>query len=313
MSTELLCDGVWGRITKAVKAAKQPCQVAVAYFGEGGSRQLPLPKGSRLVVNASEAMVKRGETCPADLIDLQNRGVRIFSEPSLHAKVFVIEKAAFIGSANVSKNSANVWREAVIRTTQPEVVKAARAFVEDFRYMELGPEALERLKEIYHPPTNFGVPRGNRQLSSRKAGATLPRLFLVQLKDVEYSEEEQERADQGRVKASRFRKHPRAWKQEEFRWFGQSRFRRLDKVIQVHTDGAGKVLIASPGTVYGVDPPKKMNGKLVSFVYLERPDRRRRSVQSVAKLIGCPVKRLQSNRIVRQRNFAERLMDVLEG
>lgn len=313
MPTELLCDGVWGRITKAVTAAKQPCQVAVAYFGKGASRQLPLPKGSRLVVNASDAMVKMGATCPEDLIAMHSRGVRIFSEPTLHAKVFVVGRAAFIGSANVSKNSANVWREAVIRTTQSSVVRAARAFVEGFRYMELGPEALEKLKEIYHPPTDFGVPRGKRQPSRRKPGATLPRLFLVQLKDVQYSEDEQERADHGRVKANKFRKHPRAWKQEEFRWIGKNHFKRLDKVIQIHTDNAGKVLISGPGTIYGVDPPKKLKGKLVSFVYLERSDHRRRSVQSVAKLIGCPVKRLLANRMVRQRNFAERLMDVLEG
>lgn len=313
MPTELLCGGVWGRITKAVKAAKRPCQVAVAYFGEGGSRQLPLCKGSRLVVNASEGMVKRGETCPADLIELQSRGVRIFSEPTLHAKVFVIGKAAFIGSANVSKNSANVWREAVVRTTDPSTVKASRAFVESFRYMELGPESLEKLKGIYHRPTNVGVPHVKRRAPRKKSGQTMPRLFLVQLKDVDYSEEEQGRSDQGRLAVRKYRKHPRVWKQEEFRWIGKNPFKRDDRIIQIHTDENGKALVAVPAIVYGIDPPKKMKGKSVSFVYLERPDHRRRSVESVAKKIGCSAKKLLTNRQVRQHNFALNLLDALGG
>lgn len=53
------------------------CAVAVAYFSEGASSLLPLAKGSRLVVNASERCVASGQTCPADLIKLVERGVAV--------------------------------------------------------------------------------------------------------------------------------------------------------------------------------------------------------------------------------------------
>jgi len=49
--------------------------MAVAYFGKGASRLLPLTAGSRLVVDASECAVASGQTCPADLIKLVARGV----------------------------------------------------------------------------------------------------------------------------------------------------------------------------------------------------------------------------------------------
>ena len=180
MTTKFLGSDIWREITAVAKASQKPCLAAVAYFAKGASSRLPLPDGSRLVVNASEWNVKSGATCPADLLKLFNSGVRIFNEPSLHAKVFVFGKTAYVGSTNVSKTSAEDHIEAALRTTDSPAVHAARVFVDEHCNIELGPERLKDLQKIYRDPQ---VPGGKRQNATirRKQGPTIPRVFLVQL------------------------------------------------------------------------------------------------------------------------------------
>src|SRR6516164_8789625 len=103
MSSTFLSGAIWPRITKAIKGTKQPCYAAVAYFGRHGPKLLPLPRKSMLVVDATEPTVKAGRTNPEALLQLiNNRGVRVFTAPNLHAKVIVAGRRAFVGSTNAS-------------------------------------------------------------------------------------------------------------------------------------------------------------------------------------------------------------------
>ena len=77
--TAFLCDDIWKRIKEILAKSRQPAYVAVAYFGQGAAKLLPLPKGSRLVVDASQKAVKSGQTHPKDLITMRKRGVRVYS------------------------------------------------------------------------------------------------------------------------------------------------------------------------------------------------------------------------------------------
>ena len=52
MSTVFITHAIWPQLTNAVRGSRQSCAVAVAYFGAGAGRLLPLPKNSRLVVDA---------------------------------------------------------------------------------------------------------------------------------------------------------------------------------------------------------------------------------------------------------------------
>src|SRR5712664_1556260 len=117
MTSTLLTHRIWPTLTAAAKGARVKPAVAVAYFGQGAAKLLPLPNGSWLVVDASESAVKSGQTCPAELKKLLKRGVRIYSRKNLHAKIFVFGPKAFIGSANVSRNSASMLHEAVVAIT----------------------------------------------------------------------------------------------------------------------------------------------------------------------------------------------------
>lgn len=66
---------------------------------------------------------------PAALAHYLGAGVRVLSSPNLHAKVIVTDRRAVIGSANASHNST-VADEAVIITDDPDLIAAARTFID---------------------------------------------------------------------------------------------------------------------------------------------------------------------------------------
>jgi hypothetical protein len=155
LASGLITRTVWEQLSQAARQARQPAHVAVAYFGSGASQLLPLPSASLLVVDGSAAAVRAGQTCPSDLLSLHHRGVRIHSVRNLHAKVYVFNDVAFIGSANVSRYSKSVLLEAVLRTRRQAEVAAARDFVQSLCITKLSINDLTRLARIYRPP-KFG-------------------------------------------------------------------------------------------------------------------------------------------------------------
>lgn len=309
MSTVFFRQGIWPHLTKAVSDSRQPCAVAVAYFGAGASRLLPLPKGSRLVVDASERSVASGQTCPAELIKLVKRGVAVYSVPNLHAKVFVLGRAAYVGSANVSSSSASCLVEAVIRTTESNTVFSARLFVQQHCLHELTPAVLKRLGNLYRPPLIPGGKRAKRQRAMASKRPSLPRLFLAQLHREEWSERDQALHDTAMLVAKRRREHPRSFELDSFRLTGKCAYRRGDVVIQVTDEGSRSVLVTPPGNVLHVRTRRDGN-RLVSFVYLERPSQRRRQVKSLARSLGCTQKRLCRDGLIRGSSFAQSLLNT---
>jgi hypothetical protein len=309
MSTVFVRQGIWPQLTKAVSGSRQPCAVAVAYFGKGASGLLPLSKGSSLVVDASERAVASGQTCPADLRNMVKRGVTVFSVPNLHAKVFVLDRVAYVGSTNVSNRSANQLVEAVIRTTEPSAVRAARSFVREHCLHELTPELLKRLVKLYRPPQIPGGRRGKKRVKESPDHPTLPRLLFAQLVTEDWSDIDQSLHDSGQTVAKKRLKNPRRFELDSFRWLGNCPYRRGDVVIQVVDEGNGSVLMEVPGNVLHVRTRRDGN-KRVSFVYLEQPVRRRRRVKAVAQVLGCAQKRLQRDGVIRDQSFAQALLNM---
>ncbi len=310
MSTTFISRNIWPTLTSEVRSTRRPCAVAVAYFGAGASRLLPLAKNSRLVVDASERAVASGQTCPLDLVKMVERGVKVYSVPNLHAKVFVVGRTAFIGSANVSGRSASQLVEAVVRTTEPDAVRAAQRFVRDHCLHELTPAALARLATLYRPPK---VPRGKRgkgAAAETSQRPTLPRLVLAQLKWVTWSERDQELHDSALVVAKKRREHPRRFVLESFRQSGACVYRRGDLVVLVTEEDDSRVMVAPPGTVLHVRTRRDGNRR-TSFVYLERPALHERSVSAIARALGGDAqKRLRRNGLVRSADFARALLKV---
>jgi hypothetical protein len=309
MTTAFLSGDIWPQLRKAARGSRQRCAVAVAYFGKGASGWLPLPKGSRLVVDASERSVASGQTCPAELAKLVENAVTVYSVPNLHAKVFVLGSAAYIGSPNVSSRSASQLVEAVIRTTERHTVRAARQFVEKYCLHELTPRVLKRLAKLYRPPLFPGGKRSKLSPSMRSERPSLPRVLLAQLEREDYSERDQALHDAGMLVAKKRQDHPRSFELESFRWSGKCPYRCDDVVIQVTDEGSRRVLVAPPGNVVYVRRRRDGNS-LVSFVYVERPARRRRQVKAIAQTLGYPEKRLRSRGLIRDSTFAEALLNI---
>ena len=309
MTTAFLSQDIWPQLTKAVRGSRQRCDVAVAYLGAGASRLLPLPKDSRLVVDASKRAVGSGQTCPADLLKLLKRGVAVYSVPNLHAKVFVLGRAAYIGSTNVSSNSAAQLIEAVIRTTEPVAIRSARQFVSDLCLHELTPKALESLAKLYRPPKFPNGNAGKKKIEGTSRHPTLPRLLLAQLEREKWSERDQDFHDVGLSKAKKHRLHPRTFQVDSFQWVGKCPYQKGDVVIQVTDERNGSVLVSPPGNVLPGHTRLDKNGR-ISFVYVELPSRQRRKVKSLAGALGCTQKRLRTNGLIRERSFARALLAI---
>ena len=308
MGMAFLSQGVWAELTTAVKKSKLPSYVAVAYFSEGASRQLPLHSGSHLVVDASEYSVKAGRTNPSELLKMHHRGVRVYCEPKLHAKVFVVGKTAYVGSNNASRNSANNLIEASICTTDPDAVAAARKFVANHCLNELGPDALKQLEMIYEPP-KFSGDRRERGSQKIKLGPTVSRLFLTQLVLGEWSEEEQQLHDRGEPIARKNCQHPRNWVLDSFPLYSRCSYSEGDRIVKVTDEGNGKILVDCPGHITRIEGPEKINNRLTYFAFIEHPNRRRRSVRAIAKAVGCTQKSMREDRRVSQ-SLARELLKV---
>lgn len=298
MATEFIEYGIWQHLTRAAKASG-PSSVAVAYFGEDGAALLPLKKGSRLVVDASQATVKSGATCPAALLRLQKKGVRVFSHEALHAKVYVFGRAAFVGSANASRNSQTL-KEGLLRTTDPEAIAATRAFVDNLCLKELGPAALAKLQKSYRTPKFRGG--GGRRSKTGPFGVL--RLAHTLWKDPPKGSESANREGQVRAKAKRkYRNQSHAL--TDFNW-PQESFRVGESVVEVTTEDDGRVMVSPPAEVLYT---KRWSGREEHcvFVYLEVPRRRRKSLAEVARLLGRgSLKRLRRSGRV-SRAFGDKL------
>src|SRR5260370_3497068 len=118
-------DQPWSRITTLAKASAQT-HVAVPYLHGVANRMLPLRAADVRKVNIMSCQVNTDE-----LRANRRKGVKLYTSPNLHAKVFVFGRTAIIGSTNVSFSSETRLREAVVETTDTTVVASARKFIED--------------------------------------------------------------------------------------------------------------------------------------------------------------------------------------
>jgi hypothetical protein len=149
MATKFFGDAKpWIRITKRVHETKGRVVAAIAYVAIDAPDLLPLKEGDILVCDAEDASIKAGRTSACALWKYHKRGVTIYKHRGLHAKVVVLPRAAFVGSANASFTSRHARDEAILETTESGAVQDARDFVlekacaEAFRLNEIELKAL---------------------------------------------------------------------------------------------------------------------------------------------------------------------------
>ena len=155
--SNLVTESPWTAISAAARRSKQPSHVAVAYLGQKGDALLPLVANSMLVVDASLSMVRGGSTHPGALLKLRKRGVRVFTAPLLHAKVFAFDSVGFVGSTNASTRSRDHLSEAVLRVKDASTLADIRNYVDGLAADELSKAELEWLRKQYSTPS-FSLP-----------------------------------------------------------------------------------------------------------------------------------------------------------
>ncbi|MEU8298937.1 hypothetical protein AB0C04_16835 [Micromonospora sp. NPDC048909] len=114
------------------KAEGRRIRAAVAYAGDGAADLLPVKEGDLIVVNGSRNALASGATSARLLRSWYEQGVLLFAHETLHAKVFVIGRTAFVGSANLSLRAhADCTVEAAIQSTDAAIVVGAREFIDE--------------------------------------------------------------------------------------------------------------------------------------------------------------------------------------
>ena len=108
---KLVSDNLWPEIKKIASKSKRR-MAAIAYVTS--DKYLKFKRGDTLVVDASDAKIKAGDTSAAVLRAASKRGASLFTVPGLHAKVIVCDRTAVIGSANASESSTNLVEAAII-------------------------------------------------------------------------------------------------------------------------------------------------------------------------------------------------------
>jgi hypothetical protein len=317
MGTRLIASGIWRKITAAAGGSAASANVAVAYFGAGASKLLPLKQGSRLVVDFSERAVKSGQTCPAELLRLIRRGVDVYSVSNLHAKVFVFRNQAFIGSTNVSHSSASALVEAVVVTGDRTLVASMRQFVRKLCLNQVTLHEAKQMAKLYRPPKFSQVNGTTRHRSSARRSeripvrADLPPLRIASLHHMSWDSDEWKAQRLGNKIALKRIQDTRHFLVDDFIIEGRCRFVRRETVIQVTDVGHGKKLIAPPAKVIHLQPVLNRR-RMETVVFVEVPKKRRKkNLKAVIRRLGGNARELLgNNHLIRDRSFAEKLLGL---
>ena len=290
--SKLLTSHIWKDITEHTKRQANRCHVAVPYFSDGASRMLPLKEGSTLIVDMSKDTVGSGLTMPSEVSKLLKRGVDIHFVENLHAKVLVIGNRAYIGSTNVSKNSAENLVEATVVTSDTPVVRACRRFVDSLRGELITPEFARRMQKLYKPP-KFG-PGQKRGKLGRTTGIRHSPLWLVPLEYDEWDEADEAAHKAGLPRAKAALTSERDFRMGSFCWLGSGldRLRNNDLVIQILKDGRKKLVHPAsrvlPMRRYRVGRSRR------AIVFLETAKNlRAKNLKSVLTRLGTTPKRFR--------------------
>ena len=255
-------DAVWPRLRELGRRARGSKQVASAYLGDGAGDFVSLDEGDTLLVALSEANAKNGSVCPGEVRRLMERGVRVFVDPHLHAKVYLLGDVVAVGSPNLSSRSVLQHHETLLVSADRTAVERVRAWFHGVCNTPATPEWVRMCEQVYRPPRG-GVPR-RRDVEGR--------LWLVGVSEMEFPEGEGEEREGGEVEAKRFLNEE--YQVETLRFPNHSLFarevKRGDLVIQVWNHG-GRRRAYPQGRVLNTAPMVSERGAQIVYVYIEMP------------------------------------------
>lgn len=308
---ELLSSGLWPRIRKLGKEAKIK-SAAVAYVTD--DRYLKFGKGDVLVTDASDEAIKAGQTSAQLLQGAFKRKATIVSIPGLHAKVYVFDNVAVIGSANLSKESER-RTEAALVTDQPTTVSSARSLIETWKSNgdPVDEAFISRISKL--PVEKVWSHGGRKQIRSADPN---PRTWLIGLKQIQEKKEEQATVAEGTAAAKKHisdEESSVSW----IRFRGNSKFRREAKKGDVVICIWSPTAKGKPQAVYHHAPillRKNDEENNLTWIYVEKyPDAEDNTLtwkqfQNLHAQVGLPGKLSQwANREI-ARHYSDALHEL---
>mgnify|MGYP000048778358 CR=1 FL=1 len=270
MSTTIFLtqESLWPTLKSLARNCKLRKMVAVPYIGNNGSTPLRLREGDVLICALTEANARKGLVYPDEIEKLQRKGVKVYIEDRLHAKVYLLGRTAVVCSANLSQSSVSSLDEAGILITDRKVTPSIREWFEERMTAPVTPEWLRRCKDVYKPPKG-----GGENLDSRKREDEGGSLWLIGVQDTEFPADEEETRKIGHREARKGLR--RGFKIEEVRWSEtrtkfSAQAKKGDLVVQVYDNSKGSLVVCPHGKLLKKKTLKR-RGQTISYLYLEMP------------------------------------------
>jgi hypothetical protein len=183
---------------------------------------------------------------------LMQRGVTVFSRPSLHAKFVIASRILIASSANVSRNSREILDEAGIITTDPAAIQRAADFFEKLCTEPVGKKYLAQCIKEYQPPKfKAAIERPARRGRSQRI--TEAKLWFVGgLVTLDLSDKDQESMHKLERRAEQRLKAPA---KTEVRWIRYGKRPRFFRAIR---SGDWVVDCVRDGNIRNVGPPARV-------------------------------------------------------
>lgn len=274
MTRFLSNNELWSEIQSRVGKGKR-INAAIAYMGGQGAKLLPLKKGDSIVVDLSPGAVRQGITNPSELRALFNRGVRIFSRGTLHAKFLVIDNTLISSSANISMNSKEILDEAGIITTDSAAVQRALAFFDKLCTEPVGKEYLEKCVEEYRRPQFKPAIERRRPRSKGSRRVVEAKLwFIGGLVILNLSDDARESIERLEHRYEKQLKRPEQTEVSWIRFGGKPKFlqyiRTSDWIIDCMKDGRARY-VGEPKRVLRMEEWVSPRGARYMMLMLEKP------------------------------------------
>ncbi len=276
MRTKFLQSDLWKNITHLAKKARRR-YAAVAYIGSGANRLLPLGKGDVLIADFSRGAIRSGQTDPREILRYIGKGVEVHSCSNLHAKVFVFDNRAIVGSTNVSRNSRDQLIESALMSNDPDVVRSARGFILSLRAEPVtrnyARECLKEYKRDFRP-SRTGTKRVGRTPAH-------PRLWVHRVYGTDFTEREEEIARRGKREAKKQIRSAGLYRIEEVKYYQPTAFMKKcskgDLAIHICEEGK-RLYVYPPARIlhikgYRLSRQDTVARKMVFFEYPKDPRR----------------------------------------
>lgn len=254
---------VWATLKRLHKKCKRRSIVAVPYVGPDAARQLPLREGDVLICALSLANSRAGNVCPAALVEYQDRGVRVFVRPRLHAKVFLFGQTAVVASANLSHSSEARLDECGMLVSDRKIVNGIKEWLLERMIDPLRASYLDRCEKAWRPPRKGVGSDGEPQR----------RVWLVSTEVADFPKEEDEVREAGLEAAKKEMTDEGGSYIETIRWTVGDKFAREvkqeDHLVEICDEDRHR-LVCSHGRVLS---SRRANRRGDVYVYVELPNR----------------------------------------